>query len=62
MRLPNHMDRAKERIRNGFVYVCSGDPLARLADDLGVSAQQLPRLEQGSGDLNSVLNSAYMFN
>ena len=32
--LPNDMDLAKERIRHGFVHVCSDDPLAKLADDL----------------------------
>ena len=60
--LPNDMDRALERVRKGFVHVCSGDPLAQLADDLGVSEQQLPRLIQGEGDLLQVLDSAYMFN
>ena len=60
--LPNDMERARERIRKGFVHVCSGDPLARLADDLGVTEQQLPRLTQGTGDLLQVLDSAYMFN
>ena len=42
--------------------VCSSDPLARLADDLGVTEEQLPRLEQGTGVLEEVLNSSYMFN
>ena len=60
--LPNDMDTAKERIRKAFVHVCSGDPLARLADDLGVTAEQLPRLKQGTGRLEDVLDSAYMFN
>ena len=60
--LPNDMDKALERIRKGFVHVCSDDPLARLGDDLGVSEQQLPRLTQGSGNLLAVLDSAYMFN
>ena len=60
--LPNDMDRALERIRKGFVHVCSGDPLARLADDLGVSEEDLPRLPQGTGNLLAVLDSAYMFN
>ena len=55
------MDRALERVRKGFVHV-SGDPLARLADDLGVSEEQLPRLKQGTGKLLAVLDSAYMFN
>ena len=60
--LPNDMDRALERVRKGFVHVCSGDPLARLADDLGVSEEQLPRLKQGTGNLLAVLDSAYIFN
>ena len=60
--LPNDMDRAMERIRKGFVRVCSGDRLAQLADDLGVPSEQLKRLPQGSRDLHSVLDSQYMFN
>ena len=60
--LPNDMDRAMERIKKGFVHVCSGDPLARLADDLQVTEEELPRLKQGSGRLIEVLDSAYMFN
>ena len=27
------MNLAKERIRHGFVHTCSGDPLAKFADD-----------------------------
>ena len=60
--LPNDMDLAKKRIRHGFYKVCSGDPLAQLADDLGVTEEQLPRLQQGTGCLEEVLNSSYMFN
>ena len=60
--LPNDMDHAIERIRNGFRKVCDGDPLARFADDLGVSAEQLPRLKQGTANLDEVLASTYMFN
>ena len=57
------MDKAKERIKHGFVLVCKGDPLARLADEMEVSSEQLPKLTQGSGDLSAVLDSSsYMFN
>ena len=57
------MDLAKARVRHGFIHVCSGDPLARLADDLGVTEEELPRLKQGTGKLSAVLNSSsYMFN
>ena len=51
-----------ERVKKGFVHVCSGDPLAQLADDLEVSAKQLPRLKQGTGNLLAALESQYMFN
>ena len=60
--LPKDMDRALERIREGFTSVVSGDALARLADDLGVSEEQLPRLPQLDGELSTVLKSRYMFN
>ena len=56
------MDLAKERVRHWFVHVCSGDPLARLADDLGVTKKELPRLKQGEARLEDVLDSSYMFN
>lgn len=60
--LPNDMDEALDRIKKGFVEVCNGDPLARLADDLGITPDQLPRLKQGSGNLLAVRYSDYMFN
>ena len=60
--LPNDMDRAMDRVRKGFAHVCSGDPLARLADDLGVTQEQLKRLPQGDGSLEEVLQSDYMMN
>ncbi len=56
------MDLAKERIRHGFVHVYSNDPLAKLADDLGVTEEEMSRLRKGSACLEYVLNSAYMFN
>ena len=60
--LPNDMDKAMDRLRKGFVHICSGDPLAKLADDLWVPKQQVKRLKQGTGCLEDVLDSAYMFN
>ena len=60
--LPKDMDRVYDRLRDAFVSVMSGDPLARLADDLGVSSDQLPRLQQLEGQLASVQKSGYMFN
>ncbi len=57
------MDKAKQRVKHGFVQVYRGNPLARLADEMEVSSEQLPRLTQGSGDLSAVLeSSSYMFN
>ena len=60
--MPVMRDKAKERIKHGFVQVCKGDPLARLAEEMEVSSEQLPRLMQGPGDLSAVLeSSSYMF-
>ena len=60
--LPNDMDKEKERVKHGFVQVCKGDPLARLADEMEESSEELPRLTQGSVDLSAVLDSSsYMF-
>jgi DNA-directed RNA polymerase len=60
--LPKDMESAMDRVRKGFVHVCDGDPLAKLADDLGVSDKQLKRLPQGDADLGEVLLSTYMMN
>ena len=60
--LPNDMDSAMERIKKGFVHVCSGDPLVGFTDDLQVTEEELPRLEKGSGRLIEVLDSAYIIN
>ena len=60
--LPRDMDRALDRIRDGFTSIVSGDALTRLADDLGVSDEQLARLPQLDGELTTVLKSRYMFN
>ncbi|WP_115014955.1 DNA-directed RNA polymerase [Synechococcus sp. UW140] len=59
---PVDMDAALENIRRGFYKVCEGDPLADLADSLGVTEEQLPRLTQGKGELTQVLDSVYLFN
>jgi DNA-directed RNA polymerase len=58
--LPSDMDRMLDRLRKAFVFTVSGNPLARLADDLGVTPHQLPRLDQGQADLSSI--SQYLFN
>ena len=60
--LPSHIDEAHKCIRESFLEVCSGDPLRRLADDMGVTEDELPRLIQKDQDLNVVLNSPYLFN
>jgi DNA-directed RNA polymerase len=60
--LPNDMESAMDRVKKGFVHVCDGDPLAKLAEDLGVSDKQLKRLPQGKADLADVLESTYMLN
>lgn len=60
--LPSDMDRAMDRLRDGFVSVASGDPLAALAEDLGVAAADLKRLEQGDQSLDCIYQSKYMFN
>ena len=56
------MDAALDRIRRGFHTICQGDPLDRLATELGVDDNQLPRLTQGNGDITKVLDSVYLFN
>ena len=61
--LPRDMDRALDRIRDGASpFISSGDPMSGLADDLGVSEEQLSRLPQLDSELNMVLKSRYMFN
>ena len=60
--LPTDMDAALNCIRKAFYAICQGDPLARLAESLGVSEDDLPRLPQGDGDLAAVFDSTYLFN
>lgn len=60
--LPNDVDDAMDRVRKAFVTVTAGDPLAALADDLGVTASQLPRLSLGTADVSAALQSPYLFN
>jgi len=49
-------------IRKAFYAICQGNPLAELAESLGVSQEALPRLEQGDGELEPVFDSIYLFN
>ena len=58
--LPNDMDRMMDRLQKAFVFTVADDPLGRLADDLGVSSEQLPRLTMGTADLTSI--SPFLFN
>ena len=58
---PKDMDRLCDQLRDAFVSVMSGDSLARLADDLGVSEDQVKRLPQLDGDVSSARHSMYMF-
>ena len=60
--LPADMDRAMDRIRDGFTSIVADDPIARLADDLGVPSTQLKWLPQLDQDLSAVQHSKYMFN
>ena len=60
--LPADMDRAMDEIRDGFTSIVDGDPIARLADDLGVPSTKLKRPPQLNQDLSAVQHSRYMFN
>jgi len=60
--LPTDMDAALNCIRKAFYAICQGNPLAELAESLGVSQEALPRLEQGDGELEPVFDSIYLFN
>ena len=59
---PNDVDDAHAAIRQAFIKVCDGDPLARLADDIGVTEDERPRLHQDDQKLDVVLDSPYLFN
>jgi hypothetical protein len=59
--LPTDMDDALERVRRAFVRVCDGDPLAQLAEGLGVGLESLERLSQGVGELELCIQAQYMF-
>jgi hypothetical protein len=48
------------RLSKAFVFTVSDNPLSRLADDLGVTADQLPRLPLGTAELSAI--SPFLFN
>ena len=60
--LPSDVDDAHARIREAFIKNCEGNPLNRLADDIGVTEEELPRLTQGNQNLEVVRDSPYLFN
>ena len=60
--LPADMDRAMDRIRDAFVSIVDGDPLASIADENGVTEDLHKRLPQLGQDLSCVHQSLYMFN
>ena len=60
--LPNDMDEAQERIRRAMIHICQGDPLAKLADNLKVTPEALPRLKLGEGELKRIQSADKMFN
>ena len=60
--LPNDMEDAQERIRQAMIHICQGDPLAKLADGLKVTPDELLRLELGEGELKPIQSADKMFN
>ncbi len=66
--LPSHLELAMDRVRDGFMSVVSDDPntgldpLSKLADDLNITSEELPRLKLGEGKLEEISRSIYMFN
>jgi len=61
--LPSDMNAAVAKIKGSFRRICAGDVLANLAEDMGVSEDQLPRLEwQQNNLLDEVESSEYFFN
>ena len=60
--LPSEMDRACDRLRDAMQSICSGDPLADLADGMGVSEAELTRIKQNEQSLDSISDAIYMFN
>lgn len=65
--LPNDMEDALSCIRENFQEIVGVDdngnnPLSRVADDLGVTAEELPRPKLGKGSLDNIRFSKYMFN
>jgi DNA-directed RNA polymerase, mitochondrial len=59
---PQDVDAAMVKIRAAFQATCESDPLAQLADSMGITPEVLPRLKQGEGKLEQVHDSRYLFN
>ena len=60
--LPNDMDSAQERIRRAMIFVCQGNPLAKLADDLAAKKDHIGRLPHGEEALLQIAKANNMFN
>ena len=60
--LPNDMDDAHERIRRAMIHICQGDPLAKLADGLKVTPDDLPRLKLREGELKWIKSADKILN
>ena len=59
--LPSKMEELKARLRAGLKEVCLENPIEALAEQMGVSMDELPRLEFGDADLDRIDTSRYMF-
>ena len=60
--LPNDMDEAHIRIREGLIKICNGDPLNQLANCLGINQKTYKRLPPLNGSLSEVRDSIFIFN
>ena len=59
--LPSKMEELKARLRADLKEVCLENPIEALAEQMGVSMDELPRLEFGDADLDRIETSRYMF-
>ena len=55
------MEELKARLRAGLKEVCLENPIEALAEQMGVSMDELNRLEFGDADLDRIDTSRYMF-
>lgn len=59
--LPSGIPLVRQNVKEAFITICEENTPQRLAEQMGVSMDELPELEMGDANLRNVRNSEFMF-